>query len=206
MSFYEDRIFPHLLDWATRPLERDRQQLLQEAKGRVLELGVGTGANLPFYPDQASQIHGIEPAEALLDKARTQASQLPSPERFQLIQAGAENLPYVNNYFDTAIACLVFCTIPEAERAATELARVMKPGSRLLLMEHVASEHRFTRSLQNGLTPLWRHAACGCHLNRDTGKLLNDYFDMDQVTRWRHPKLPAIAGELLSGMAVRKST
>ena len=76
MSFYEDKLFPVLLDWATRPVYRDRQRLLAQASGRVLELGVGTGANFPFYSRTATEIHGIEPAGGLLSLARDSAQQL----------------------------------------------------------------------------------------------------------------------------------
>ena len=118
MSVYEDKVFPVLLDWATRPLYRNRQHLIRQARGKVLELGVGTGANFPLYSDLASEIHGIEPAEALLELAADTARQCNQPERFHLRVAGAEQLPYDDNSFDSVIACLVFCTIPEPELAA----------------------------------------------------------------------------------------
>lgn len=204
MSWYEDRVFPHLLNWATRPVERQRRELLARADGRVLELGVGTGANFAHYPDAATEIHGIEPTPALLEMARAHAATLPGAERFALRQAGAEALPYPDQHFDSAIACLVFCTIPDNHGAARELARVIRPGGRLLILEHVASDSGATRRMQNLLNPAWRKLACGCQLNRETGSLLAEHgFDMNGVERWRHPKIPGFAGELLLGTAVR---
>lgn len=150
-SWYEDRVFPRLLDWATRPLARDRAALIGSATGRVLELGVGNGANF-YYSEQASEIHGIEPANALLNEARAVANSVSGPDRFHLIQAGAENLPYPDNHFDTVIACLVFCTIPDAETAAKETLRVLKPGGTLMVLEHVAHEKPVWRRGQSRLS------------------------------------------------------
>ena len=204
MGWYEDRVFPHLLDWATKPLQRQREEILASAEGRVLELGIGTGANLAFYTQTAQEIHGIEPAAALLDIARERAAALPNPGRFRFDVAGAEALPYPDQHFDTVIACLVFCTIPDTHAASHELWRVMKPGGRLLLLEHVASRKPTVHRTQRLLNPAWRKLACGCQLTRDTGSLLaRAGFDMRGVSHWRHPKVPAFAAELISGVAIR---
>ena len=120
MSLYEDKLFPVLLDWGTRPVYRDRQRLLAQASGRVLELGVGTGANFPFYSQTATEIHGIEPARGLLSLARDSAQQCDSPERFHLQEGDAQQLPYPDQHFDTVIACLVFCTIDRDSLAETD--------------------------------------------------------------------------------------
>ncbi|MBZ2189879.1 class I SAM-dependent methyltransferase [Alcanivorax sp. JB21] len=202
MSWYADTLFPPLLDWATRPLDRDRDALLASARGTVLELGVGTGANFSRYRDHASDIHGIEPGAAMLARARAHALSLPRPTRFHLVEAGAEALPYEDCSFDTVVACLVFCTIPDREAAAREIARVLKPDGQLLVLEHVESERKSTRLIQHGLNPVWRHLACGCQLTRDTGTLLQQSgFDTRGLQRRRHPKLPGFAGELLQGVA-----
>lgn len=202
MGWYEERIFPRLLDFATRPLARDRQALIRQARGKVLELGVGTGANFPFYGDAVSEIHGIEPGEALLDSARAAAAQCQRPERFKLCSAGAEALPYADRQFDTVIACLVFCTIPDAAAAAREVARVLKADGQLLVLEHVAHQQPFWRRSQRWLEPVWTPLACGCHLSRDTSSLLRDSgLDVSTLATWQHPKLPRVAGFMLSGSA-----
>lgn len=204
MGFYEDHVFPHLLDRATRPLQRDREALVTEAGGRVLELGVGTGANFPFYGDRATEIHGIEPGGALLEKARQQAQRCPLPERFILTQASAEALPYPEDYFDTVVACLVFCTIPRPELAAAEIYRVLRPGGRVLTLEHVVSARPWPQRLQRGLDPVWKHLACGCHLTRDTAATFaHAGFDLSGTHHYRHEKLPAIAAELFTGTAIK---
>ncbi|MDX1804841.1 MAG: methyltransferase domain-containing protein [Alcanivorax sp.] len=204
MGLYEDQLFPVLLDWATRPLYRDRQQLIAQASGRVLELGVGNGANLAFYGPQATEIHGIEPAAALLTRARQSADQCPSPQRFQLLAGDAQCLPYPDQSFDTVIACLVFCTIPDPQRAAAEAFRVLKPGGQLLTLEHVRSKRRWVQRVQHTLDPAWKHLACGCHLTRDTADIFaRAGFVSDNSQHRRHPKLPAFAAELLNGRLLR---
>ncbi|AJD47668.1 hypothetical protein S7S_06260 [Isoalcanivorax pacificus W11-5] len=202
MGWYEDHIFPPLLDWATRPLERTRRELLAQASGRVLELGVGTGANFPSYTAAATEIHGIEPTPALLRLARDRAASLPDPQRFTLVKAGAEALPYPDDHFDSVVACLVFCTIPDTEAAAAEIARVLRPGGTVLVLEHVASHRHGLRRLQRGINPVWRRLACGCELTRDTAALLHRHgFDLNDTRHWRHPALPGLMAEVLYGRA-----
>lgn len=204
MGWYEDHVFPHLLDWATRPLTPQREELIASAAGRVLELGVGTGANLPWYGDQAEEVHGIEPAAALLDIARQSASECRQPERFHFHQCGAESLPFPDQHFDTVIACLVMCTIPDADGAAREIHRVLKPGGQLLVLEHVRHQKRFPASVQSVLQPVWKPMACGCHLNRDTRRTLaRAGLDTSGLECWQHPALPTFAGFMLSGTACR---
>jgi ubiquinone/menaquinone biosynthesis C-methylase UbiE len=204
VSFYEDRIFPHLLDWATRPVRRDRETLIGLAEGRVLELGAGTGANFPYYSHRAIEVHGLEPAGALLERARETAEQCNNPERFILAVGSAEELPYPEDYFDTVVACLVFCTIPRPDLAAAEMHRVLKPGGRVLTLEHVASEKTLISRVQRGINPVWKKLACGCHLDRDTASVFaNAGFDLTDTRHVRHEKLPAIAAELFTGTAVK---
>lgn len=202
LAWYENHVFPGLLEWATRPLRRDREALIRQASGRVLELGTGTGANFPFYTDDATEIHGIEPGEALLAQSNAMARSLPGADRFHLLRAGAEALPYPDNHFDTVVACLVFCTIPDAESAARESLRVLKPGGRLLVLEHVVHAKPLWRRSQRLLEPVWTPLACGCHLSRDTLALLDQAgFDSRELYHWQHPKLPRFAGYMLSGSA-----
>ena len=204
MGWYEDRIFPHLLDWATRPLTPQRRELIASAHGRVLELGVGTGANLPWYSEQASEIHGIEPAGALLELARQQADKCEQPSRFHFHQCGAESLPFPDQHFDCVIACLVMCTIPDADAAAAEIYRILKPGGQLLVLEHVRHQQPVAASLQSVLQPVWKPLACGCHLNRDTAQTLTRAgLDVSGLRHWQHPSLPRLAGFMLSGTATR---
>ena len=204
MRWYQDRLFPKLLDWATRPLYRDRQRLLQGARGRVLELGIGTGANLALYGDTVSEIHGLEPEAAMLALARRHARDAGIRQPLHLLRGDARRLPYPDGHFDTVVACLVFCTIPEPELAAREMHRVLAPGGRLLLLEHIASGRPRTFRWQRRVDPLWHHLACGCHPPRPTPDTLRDAgFDLSDTRVFRHRKLPGLMAELLQGSARR---
>ncbi|MEY1662421.1 class I SAM-dependent methyltransferase [Isoalcanivorax beigongshangi] len=203
-AWYESRIFPHVLNTATRPLYPARRALLEHARGRVLELGVGTGANFEHYPAAASEIVGIEPVASMLALAAQRAGSRDDARRFRLVGAPAEQLPFADHSFDTVIGCLVFCTVADPVTAANEAFRVLKPGGQLLLMEHVASEQPGRLRLQRWLNPLWRPLACGCEIHRDTGQVLAQAgFDLDAVKRWHHPRLAPPMRELLYGSAMR---
>ncbi|HAJ41343.1 MAG TPA: SAM-dependent methyltransferase, partial [Alcanivorax sp.] len=116
----------------------------------------------------------------------------------------ARRLPYPDGHFDTVVACLVFCTIPEPELAAREMHRVLAPGGRLLLLEHIASGRPRTFRWQRRVDPLWHHLACGCHLTRPTPDTLRDAgFDLSDTRVFRHRKLPGLMAELLQGSARR---
>lgn len=206
MSFYSDHIFPPLLDWATRPFHRDRERLIEGARGRVLEIGVGNGANLPLYGAGASEIHGLEPDTALLARARRQVHECAEPQRFQLIAGSAHELPYPDDCFDTVVTCLVMCTIPDPRRAAREMRRVLASDGRLLILEHVASERPSAQRWQRRLTPLWKHLACGCHLDRSTAVILADAgFDMTATRSYHHPRIPAFIDQILEGTATLRA-
>lgn len=204
MSFYDDHVFPVFLDIATRPFRRDREQLLAQASGRVLELGIGTGANLPFYTSKATDVVGIEPSRAMLDEAAERARELKGTTRFEFVVGGAEALPFADASFDTVIACLVFCTIPDHEGAAREAFRVLKPGGQFLFFEHVAHPSASVRRWQNRLNPLWNRVACGCNLNRDTAATFREAgFRFVDFEAFEHPKVPALAGAVIRGRATR---
>lgn len=204
MSFYENHVFPVFLDIATRPFQRDREALIARARGRVLEIGIGTGANLPLYGAGVSEVFGIEPSEAMLADARQRAAGLRNGIRYSFHVAGAEALPFEDASFDTVIACLVFCTIPDTRSAAKEALRVLKPGGQFLFFEHVAHPRAGVRRWQERLNPAWKKIACGCHLNRDTAQTFRDAgFRFVDFEAFEHPKVPALANALIRGAATR---
>lgn len=204
MSFYEDHVFPFFLDVATRPFRRDRERLVAQARGRVLEIGVGTGANLQYYTAAATEVVGLEPSAAMLVDADSRARALAGPTRFTFVQGGAEALPFPDESFDTVVACLVFCTIPDFEDAAREAHRVLRPGGELLFFEHVAHPAAGVRRWQERLNPLWRRLACGCNLNRDTANVFRRAgFAFTEFEAFEHPAVPAVAGAIIRGRARR---
>jgi ubiquinone/menaquinone biosynthesis C-methylase UbiE len=175
LAVYRDYIFPYLLNLVGRQFQADRRALMRHARGRVLELGVGTGSNLRFYPPAVTEVMGIDPHEKMIERARSAAARLDGgrpgglPHRIRLQQADAQALPYRNASFDTVVVFLTLCTVPDPRLAADEAYRVLRPGGRLLVLEHVRAERgeRLAR-WQDRVDPLWTRAAGGCHLNRDT--------------------------------------
>ena len=157
-------ILAALLDFAMWPVRPVRSSLIPLAHGRVLAVGVGTGANLPFYTN-AESIVGIDPDPYMLARARKRASRLDL--RVELVQQEAERLPFAAHSFDTVVATWVLCTIEDPARALDEMQRVLAPNGLLLYAEHVRSRFSGAAKLQRALTPLWKRLAGGCHLDRD---------------------------------------
>ena len=159
-------------DFFAAPMEalgvrRRRRELLSAAAGRVLEVGVGTGLNLPLYPaGRVTEIVATDPNPNMLWQARARAALLRVP--VQLLQASAEALPFRDQGFDTVVATLVFCSVDDPDRGLAEIRRVLRPGGRLLMLEHVRSPHRIASALQGFVTPMTVRLAGGCHHDRDT--------------------------------------
>jgi ubiquinone/menaquinone biosynthesis C-methylase UbiE len=155
-------------DLFMRPLERSgirdlRRLIMPEAAGKVLELGAGTGANLDFY--DYSRI-----TDLTLSDMRTGIllSQRAAKRQAHVIEADVEHLPFEDAFFDTVVFTLLFCSVRTPEKGLKEIRRVLRPGGRILFLEHVLSCSSAVRGLQHVLTPLWRLVSGNCHLNRDT--------------------------------------
>ncbi|MEH7113925.1 class I SAM-dependent methyltransferase [Neobacillus niacini] len=162
--------FPRWYDFFMGPLERRkfkrvRQDLLETATGKVLELGSGTGVNFPLYRN-VDHVIAIEPSQHMIDQSLSKLKLAVVP--IKMVKASAERLPFEDHTFDTIVATLVFCTIPNVEEAIKELKRVCKPNGKILLFEHVKMENTVLSRMQEGLTPLWKKICDGCCLNRDT--------------------------------------
>lgn len=152
--------------WPLQPL---REKVVPAATGRVLEIGVGTGMNFGYY-SAIDSLDGIEPDPHMLKRARARTEGLPFP--VELAQVGAEQLPYPAASFDTVVLTWVLCTIPDPGAAIGETHRVLKPGGRMLWVEHTRSRYTVAGTLQDALTPLWKIIGGGCHLNRDSVDLI----------------------------------
>lgn len=155
-----------------RKFKRIRSELLKDARGKVLELGSGTGVNFPLYSNCDSVI-AIEPSQHMINTSLTKRKLSSVP--IEIIQASAENLPFENHTFDTVVATLVFCTIPNVDKAINELKRVCKPDGKILLFEHVKMENPVLSKMQENLTPFWKKICDGCCLDRETLRKLTSY-------------------------------
>lgn len=172
MGFYNDRILPFLihLSMRQRQLAAYRSRVIPAATGRVLEIGIGSGLNLPFYATTVDRIVGLDPSPKLLtmaSEARRETS-----VSVELIESSAEAIPLSDRSVDTVVTTWTMCSIPDVHRALGEMRRVLKPGGRLLFVEHGRAPDLSVRRWQDRLTPAWRCIGGGCHLNRAIGELI----------------------------------
>ncbi len=151
--------FATLSDW--RGLRRWRQWLAAGARGRVLDVGCGTGRNLPYYSEPVTVI-GVDPAGDVLKRAALRAPGV------RLVQARAEELPFRDGAFDTVVSGLVFCSVGDPARGLAEIRRVLTAGGELRMMEHVRSPVPWCARWEDRIQPLWTRLTGGCHPNRDT--------------------------------------
>jgi ubiquinone/menaquinone biosynthesis C-methylase UbiE len=182
MRFYKDRILPHLVNLAMRNhrLQPYRERVISAAGGRVLEVGIGSGLNIAFYPERVSEIVGLEPADQLLHMAQKNAGK--SRSRVILVEGSAEEIPLDRHSIDTIVMTWTLCSIPDATVALSEMRRVLKPHGQLLFVEHGLAPEEKVRKWQNRLTPLWKRFTGGCHLNRPIRDLIeNAGFAMTQI-------------------------
>ncbi|MBI3329372.1 MAG: methyltransferase domain-containing protein [Nitrospinae bacterium] len=152
------------------PLERAwlgelRRKTLAQARGRVLEIGIGTGLNLPHYAPSLDLV-GIDPDPRMLAHARRRAAHIQRPVTWH--QVCAEVLPFEDASFDSVVGTLVFCTIRAPKQALHEVLRVLRPNGRIHLLEHVRSPQPLAAHVQDWITPVWKRLFGGCHPNRDT--------------------------------------
>jgi ubiquinone/menaquinone biosynthesis C-methylase UbiE len=177
-----------------------RRQLLADARGRVLEVGAGTGLNLEHYPEGIEELVLVEPERAMVRKLERRLRRLGRQAR--IVEADAETLPFHDGSFDTVVSTLVLCSVGHPHRALGELRRVLRRNGSLLFLEHVLSEDPRTARLQNRINPVWRIVANGCNCNRATLSLIEDTFSVDEVERAEMPKALRIARPLVSGRAI----
>ena len=172
MGFYNDIILPRLCDLAmrNRELVPFRRRVIGAAEGRVLEIGAGSGLNLPFYRPPVTEILALEPAPRLVTMARDAARATTVPVSF--LATSAEAIPLDDHSIDTVITTWTLCSIPQAATALSEMRRVLRPGGRLLFVEHGLAPDAGVRRWQHRLTPVWRACAGGCHLNRPIAAMI----------------------------------
>lgn len=182
MGFYERRIVPRLLELTmqNRLLDHYRHQTVASARGLVLEVGVGSGLNLPLYGSAVTRVVGLDPSLDLLRLASKRAADAIVP--VLLLRASAENLPVADAVFDTIVMTWTLCSIPNPMAALTEMRRVLRPGGRLIFVEHGLSPEIRTARWQRRLTPYWKYFSGGCHLDRKTDDLIRAAaFQVDAV-------------------------
>lgn len=173
-NWYERHLLPYLIDMACGigPVQKQREKVVPLAHGRVLEIGIGTGLNLPHYDAaRVDHIVGLDPGTEMhpLAQKRLEASGL----AVELVGLSAERIPYDDARFDSVLVTFSLCTIPDPVAALREMRRVLKPQGRLIFCEHGRAPDASVARWQDRLTPVWSKFAGGCHLNRDIPALLD---------------------------------
>lgn len=175
VGLYDRYVLPYLLDIACgmAPFSRQREKVVPLAKGRVLEVGIGTGLNMKHYqPQKVTKITGLDPALQMHRLARKRIAR--TGLDVELFTLSAEKIPFENASFDTVLITYTLCTIPDPVAALKEMRRVLTPGGNLLFCEHGRAPDPKVYRWQNKMTPQWKKIAGGCHLNRDIPALLNE--------------------------------
>jgi ubiquinone/menaquinone biosynthesis C-methylase UbiE len=175
MSFYEDRVLPHLINCAcsTNPNKKQREKIVHLAEGDVLEVGIGSGLNLPYYSkERVRKIWGLEPSQGMRRKAQPLVDK--SGLDVEFIDLPGEEIPLEANSVDTVLITYTLCTIPDAVTALEGMRRVLKPGGTLLYCEHGVAPDENVRKWQNRLNRPWSKFAGGCNMNRDIVGLIEE--------------------------------
>ena len=206
MSLYEKYVLPKFLNCAcgSKPVARQREKVVPLAEGRVLEIGIGSGLNLPFYDKtKVDEIWGLDPSEELSEMARTVATQ--EGMKVNFISSGAEEIPLPDDHFDSVLITYTMCTIPEVIRANTEIRRVLKDQGKMIFCEHGVAPDDNIRKWQKRINPFWRKIAGGCNINRNIPSLIQESgFDIVEMEEMYLPNTPKIAGYNFWGYAVSK--
>ncbi len=199
------RVFSALYDSMLRGTEeaglRDRRrEVLSAARGRTIEIGAGTGANLGLYPAAVSELVLAEPDPHMLKKLRMKVGE--GGVDAEVVAAPAQSLPFADSSFDTAVFTLVLCTVSDPAAALAEAARVLRPGGKLLFVEHVRAENADLARWQDRLERPWRFIGDGCHCNRDTVATIEaSPLTVERVDKGQLPKSPPLVRPLVWGSA-----
>lgn len=204
MGFYRRWLFPRLchLSLGNEHFADLRRRTLAAARGRVLEIGVGTGLNLEHYPAAVDEVVGIDPNPGMLELAVKQAGRAPLP--VELAPGRAESLSFPDGSFDTVVSTVTLCSVESPAAVLAEIHRVLAPGGRFLFLEHGLADRPRVARWQRRITPLQRRVGDGCHLDRDFRALLAaSPLAVDELDTGFEPKMPKLAGYLYRGAAAR---
>lgn len=201
MGFYSRYILPWLFEWSLKckTIDEYREEVLSGVKGEILEIGFGTGHNLPFYPDKINRITAIDhnPGNTKLAKSKIRNSNVHVDHRI----ADCKHLPFESGQFDTVISTFTLCSVDDLDRGLSEIRRVLKPGGQFSFIEHGLSNEKRVQKWQHILTPLQKRIADGCHLNRNMEKIMDQHFKSIEIRQFYEKKLPKTAGYFYLGRA-----
>jgi len=202
MGFYSERILPRLMNsaMADKSMEEFRRKVLVGAKGEVLEIGFGSGLNLPFYPTTLTHLTAVDINPGMEKLARKVIANSPVGVEYLIING--EKLPFKEQSFDTVVSTWTLCSIERVELALSEIRRVLKPDGKFLFIEHGLSPETKTQRWQNRLNPIQKKMAGNCHLNRPISALIEAQgFKIGQLNEFYMEKTPKILGYFSQGIA-----
>ena len=200
-----DRVFPVMTEvlgglFEKKPyVVKDRRELIAPARGRVLEIGAGTGFNLPYYPPDLDELVVTDPLDGMLSRAQRRADRL--GRNITTRKLSGERLPFDDAVFDTVVASFVLCSVDDQDTVLAEIKRVLRPDGVYLFMEHVRSDDQRVARRQDRVEGVWGFCCHGCHPNRDTGSRIEAAFDDVELARSETPAGPKIVRPTILGQA-----
>lgn len=203
MSFYERKILPYLLDLSLSDsnIAKLRREILAGVTGEVLEIGFGTGLNLPYYPEQIHQIATVDPNPGSSAIAQKRIAASPITVTHHVLSS--EKLPMSSCSFDSVVSTFTLCSIPDVEQALAEIHRVLKSGGRFFFIEHGLSPEPNVQVWQNRLTPIQKRVAGGCHFNRNIRQLIENQFEQSTIEESYLETAPKVPAYLYKGIATK---
>ena len=203
MSFYNKYILPKVLNCAcaSKPINYQRDKIVPLAEGVVLDIGIGSGLNIPFYnKTKIKQLYGLDPSKELLDIAKSVAKK--ENLEIEFLECGAESIPLSDKSIDTVLITYTMCTIPDVALSNSEIIRVLKDDGKLLFCEHGLAPDKNIAKWQKRINPLWSKIAGGCNLNRDIPNLISSSgFKISNMEEMYLPSTPKFAGYNYWGVA-----
>jgi len=203
MGFYSNYIFPRLLDWSLGASEfgKYRRRALEPARGETLEIGFGTGLNLPYYPEAVTELTVIDSENMLEDRVERRIAACPIPVTKMRLDAQGR-LPFGDHTFDTVVTTLTLCSIADIAPALAEIRRVLNPDGRFVFFEHGRSDDPKVARRQDRFNPIQRIIGAGCNMNRRIDELIETAgFEITTLDRFLLPKTPRLLAEMYRGVA-----
>jgi len=203
MGWYAEHILPHLINCAcgAKPVRKQREKVVPNAEGRILEVGIGSGLNIEFYdPNKVEMVWGLEPSHGMRKRARQSVAAAPCT--IEWLDLPSEEIPLDDNSADSIVMTYTLCTIPDWKTALRQMRRVLKPEGKLLFSEHGAAPDANVRRWQDRITPVWKKIGGGCHLNREIPMMITEGgFNLGQLESMYVPSTPKVAGFTYWGYA-----
>ena len=206
MGFYDKYVLPKVLNCTcgSKPIQYQRKKVVPLAEGVVLDVGIGSGLNIPFYDmSKIDKVLGLDPSEELNNIAKDVAEE--NAVNIDFMLCGAEDIPLPDNHVDTLLITYTMCTIPEVAEANREMLRVLKPGGKLIFCEHGLAPDANVAKWQGRINPIWGKIAGGCNLNRNIPELITSAgFEIENLEQMYLPSTPRFAGYNFWGSAIIK--